>query len=201
MTLYYDRVAGKDYESLYSDDMYHRLHEAIVDIVYDMDKALQDYMIQRFGGHFKMIKQYVNDTESTDVFALPEQQMARDIMRHTIGEYIYDKKDELLSYEKFKQWREINGTVDSCTESECESESDNGDGYMYEIFDCEDCGHSHNLMDNCPTGNQCKGGCGGCGVGICECEEDCLYQQQKRIERIEQQRKEQECECKEVCEC
>jgi hypothetical protein len=173
MTLYYDRVAGKDKESLYSDDVYGRLHHATVDTVFDMDKALQDYMIQRFGGHFKMMKQYVNDTESTDVFVLTEQQMARVILTHTIEEFIYDKKDELLSYEKFKQWREINGTLDSCTESECESESesDNGDGFA----DCDDCGYSHNLADKCPTGNQC--------------------------EKYIQWRKEQECECKEVCEC
>jgi hypothetical protein len=164
MTLYYDRVAGKDKQSLYSDGVYGRLHHATVDTVFDMDKALQDYMIQRFGGHFKMMKQYVNDTESTDVFVLTEQQMARVILTHTIEEFIYDKKDELLSYEKFKQWREINGTLDSCTESECESES------------------------------EIEGLCEGCGMHeTYECEENCPYQIQKR--------KEQECECKEVCEC
>ena len=96
------------------------LSTSVRDVVRQMDKALHDYLFQRFGGVIAVIKKYTDTVRSADVLKLSEYKMACVLLRNTIQNYIYNLGEgvENLSYEKYKEWREINGQYDSESEEE-----------------------------------------------------------------------------------
>jgi hypothetical protein len=103
------------------------ISRAVRDVLRDTDKALHDYLIQRFGGYLRIIKSYTELYEVAkkyslakdvkDIFDLSEYDMSVELLHYSIEVYLHNSFED-FAYEKYKQWREINGQIDSESEEE-----------------------------------------------------------------------------------
>ena len=120
--IYYHGYDKETYKRRFYNNNINQIRQSVMgDVLHVMTREEHDYLVQRFGGYYRMIKKYINAVGS-DVFKLPEIVISHTILRYAIDDAIENYGEELISYDRYNQWVHMFGSHKD--EDEDDSNSD-----------------------------------------------------------------------------